>query len=225
MSSLTQTENLSCIGLSRRKFLGRSVTSLATIAVLASAPIVLTGCPSSTEVAGWLQTAIDDIPTVSTILQSVLAIALDATGQGILDVPAQAILQSVIGTATVALSAAEAAVQAYKANPNASTLADIQAAMIALEPKLTAILNAAHIKDPALVATISGAVNLAISVVASIQLLIPVPNGSAVSAERQKAWASKTPILSKTQIVDQFNALVTTNGYGKHKIHRKFLGL
>lgn len=200
--------------MNRRKFLTSSATSLAAVAVLTVVPLTLTGCDTS-----WIQTAIDDLPTIDTILQSVAAIALDATGNGILDVAAQAIIQAAVGTATVALNAVETAIAAYKANPSASTLADINAALISLQPQLTSILSAVYIKDPALIATISGAVNLAISVIASIQLLLP-------SASASVALKAQQPVklLKPSEIAAQFNVLVTTNGYGKHKIPRRFLG-
>jgi hypothetical protein len=199
--------------MNRRTFL----TSSAAIGAVTVLPLSLTGCNTS-----WISTAIKDLPTIQTILTSLAAIALDASGNGLLDPAAQIIIDAAISAAGVGLTATQTAITAYNANPGASTLSDIEAALSAELPKLSDILAAINVKNSALINTITGSVNLAISVIASIQLLLP----NSMAAARYRAAGVATPVVTiptSKEIANQFNLIVVTNGFSKHQIKTHIL--
>jgi hypothetical protein len=199
--------------MNRRTFL----TSSAAIGAVTVLPLSLTGCNTS-----WIQTAIKDLPTIQTILTSLAAITLDATGNGMLDPITQGIIDTAISSAAVGLSATQAAITAYNANPAASTLSDIDSALSAELPKLSDILAAVHVKNSALINTITGSVNLAISVIASIQLLLP----NSTAAARYRAAGVAAPVVTlptPKEIANQYNLIVVTNGFSKHTIKTHIL--
>jgi hypothetical protein len=148
--------------LSRREF-----TKGAAVGAVGASVVSLEGCGAST----WIDMVLADLPTILSIITSILGIVM---GGG---VPAALVseIQNIANQVTTALQTAKTLIAQYQAAPNATLLAKIDAALVDAQSNLGAILNIFHVSDPVLQATISASVGLAITVVLGIEALIPVP--------------------------------------------------
>jgi HD-like signal output (HDOD) protein len=82
--------------------------------------------------------------------------------------PAEALaIQNISAEASKDLTLLESLYNAYKTNPSADTLQKIQSMIQETNQEMPALLQAAHISDPALSARITAAVNLILTTVSS----------------------------------------------------------
>lgn len=200
------------IEMNRRSFLKRSSTTLLALAAVSLLPAFTAGCSTS-----WITTAEKDLPVISAILTSTLGIVADATGNAALDAVGQAALNVAINAASAGLVTLSSLVTDYNASPSASVLVKITAALTDVQQNLNGILSAAQIKDTALQTAIAGGIGVAISVVSSIELLIP---SSAVSAKSAAIGVKpvKIEVSTPAEIKARYNAIVLASGYTKHTI-------
>jgi len=91
----------------------------------------------------------------------------------------------------------------YKANPSADTLQKIESMHQETNRELPALLQAAHISDPALSARITAAVNLILTSVSSFASLIPQP-----SSTSRKVALQNTIIPQPKDLKRQWNQQV-----------------
>ncbi|HEY1645215.1 MAG TPA: hypothetical protein VGF75_02405, partial [Candidatus Saccharimonadales bacterium] len=101
-------------------------------------------------------------------------------------------------------------------------LTKIDAALTDVQTNLSAVLTAAHIKDAALQATIASGISIAISVISTIQLLIPASVSSksasalAIGVSRIQAKNSipqKLKITDSTTLKLMYNVVAASCGY------------
>jgi hypothetical protein len=92
---------------------------------------------------------------------------------------------------------------AYKAHPSADALQKIESMIQETNQELPALLQAAHISDPALSARISAAVNLILTSVSSFASLIPQASPATRKTARQN-----TVIPRPTDLKQQWNQQV-----------------
>jgi hypothetical protein len=197
--------------MNRREFSGHLV---AGAALAAGATIISSeGCTAP----NWVSVALADLPTILNIASTVAQIVADALSGGVLT-PA---IAAIIATATAAINAAIPIIQKliadYQAAPNASILQNIKTTLLDVQANLSQILDAAHVVSPALRATITTAMGLAIGVVTAILSLLPVSavvGAAKAQTVAQSGWV-KNP-TSSTTINAQFNAFLTDNGYGRY---------
>jgi hypothetical protein len=81
----------------------------------------------------------------------------------------------------------------YKANPSADTLQRIESAIQDTTRSLPALLQAAHISDPALSARITAAVNLILTTVNSFASLIPRASSSPLTRTARQVTVVPRP--------------------------------
>jgi hypothetical protein len=192
----------------RREFIGHLTAGTLTLAALSSG-FVLEGCSTS-----WVTTALNDLPVIVNIATTIATIVADALGGNIISPAIAAIIKTAATAVQTGLALAQQLINDYNAAPSASIIAKIKQTLVDVQAQLTQILQAAHIDNAALQATIAGAIGLAITVVTAIMSLLPaVTTGGAMRAPR----AAIQP-LTPPQIKAQFDAILTENGYGRYSL-------
>lgn len=189
------------MNLNRREML--KVGGFAGItAVAISAPVFLTGCSAST----WLQIAIADLPTITKIVTTILAIA-GATSPGV-----AAAIQVGVTAVQTGIALVQQLIADYKANPSASLIQKIESTLNDIQSQLGTILAAAHIENTVLVATITGLVGLAVTAVTAILSLIPQTTMAGALRAPRGAIKPMTP----AEIQAQCNSILVRNGFGSY---------
>jgi hypothetical protein len=199
------------MNLSRRGFIGHLGTGAAVLA-LAGTSIELEGCSTS-----WISVALKDLPVIVNIATTVATIVADALSGGVLSPAIAAIIQTAATAVNATLTVVSQLVAQYQANPNASIITKIQDALATVQSNLQTILNAAHIDNPALQATIAGIIGLALSVVSALLSILPAP--TPVSAKAAKTIVVGAPkIPSASALKSQANAILAANGYAQYEL-------
>jgi hypothetical protein len=145
----------------------RSMSRIMLTVVL-SVSLVATGCS-----AQWISVALADLPVLTQMALNIAAlVATLQSGKQLTAAEALAI-QNISAEASKDLTLLQALYNAYKTNPSADALQKIQVMIQETNQELPALLQAAHINDPALSARITVAVNLILTTVSSFGSLIP----------------------------------------------------
>jgi hypothetical protein len=153
--------------MNRRQFIGASAASAA-----AAGTIGIEGCNASQ----WIGVVLADLPTILQIITSIMSMAGQASPANISEVQAY-------GTeASNDLKLVQTLVAQYKTAASTSLLSQIDAALNTAEANLTAILNAFHVSNPTLQAAVSAGLGSAITIVLSIEALLPKPPAPAAAA-------------------------------------------
>jgi hypothetical protein len=156
-----------------------SMTRIALAFVL-SISLIATGCS-----AQWVSVALADLPVLTQMALNIAAlVATLQSGKQL--TPAEALaIQNISAEASKDLTLLQALYNAYKANPSADALQKIESMIQDTNQELPALLQAAHISDPALSARITAAVNLILTSVSSFASLIPQPPSTAAKTARR----------------------------------------
>jgi hypothetical protein len=109
---------------------------------------------------------------------------------------AQAI-QNLSSEASKDLTLLQSLYTSYKTSPTADTLEKIEAVIQSTNQSLPALLQAAHISDPALSARITAAVNLILTSVSSFASLIPQTSPATAKVARPNTVIPKLNDLKK----------------------------
>jgi hypothetical protein len=173
------------------------LTRIALVFLL-SISLIATGCS-----AQWVSVALADLPVLTQMALNIAAlVATLQSGKQL--TPAEALaIQNISAEASQDLTLLQAMYNAYKAHPSAGDLQKIESMIQETNQELPALLQAAHISDPALSARISAAVNLILTSVSSFASLIP----QASSATRKMA-RQNTVIPRPTDLKRQWNQQV-----------------
>ena len=157
--------------------------SRIVLSFVLSISLVATGCS-----AQWISVALADLPVLTQMALNLAALMSTLqTGKQIN--PAEALaIQNISAEASKDLTLLQSLYTQYKASPNADTLQKIESLIQDTSQSLPALLQAAHISNPALSSRITAAVNLILTTVNSFAALIPKaasPSASsAVTASR-----------------------------------------
>ncbi len=144
-----------------------TLTRVVLVFVL-SISLIATGCS-----AQWISVALADLPVLTQMALNIAAlVATLQSGKQLTPSEAQAI-QNLSAEASKDLTLLQSLYNAYKVHPNTDTLQKIQSMIQETNQELPALLQAAHISDPALSARITAAVNLILTTVSSFASLIP----------------------------------------------------
>jgi hypothetical protein len=144
-----------------------TLTRVVLVFVL-SISLIATGCR-----AQWISVALTDLPVLTQMALNIAAlVATLQSGKQLTPSEAQAI-QNVSAEASKDLTLLQSLYNAYKANPSTAALEKIESMIQETNQELPALLQAAHISDPALSARITAAVNLILATVSSFASLIP----------------------------------------------------
>lgn len=198
-----------------RRSLLKLAGAASAVALVTPGVLLTTGCDTS-----WIQKAVDDIPTISNIVGSILSIV--ALGNPALSPEIAALINVALQAAAAGLTLLQTLITDYKASKDSSVLTKIDAALMDVQTHLSDVLQAAHIKDAALQATIATGISLALSVLGAIALLIPEQISSkrdaalAVGVSRVKARSSmpqKVTVTDSTTIKVLYNVVAASCGY------------
>jgi hypothetical protein len=139
------------------------------LALVLSISLIATGCS-----AQWISVALADLPVLTQMALNIAAlVATLQSGQQL--TPSEALaIQNISVEAGKDLTLLQTLYNAYKAHPSADALQKIESMIQETNQELPALLQAAHISDPALSARITAAVNLILTSVSSFASLIPV---------------------------------------------------
>ena len=142
--------------------------SKAALAIVLSISLLATGCSNK-----WIGVALADLPVLTQMALNIGTIVTTLqSGRQINNADATAI-QNISAEAGKDLNLLQSLYREYQANPGASILQRIQAAIADMDLNLRALLQAAHVGDPVLSARVAAAVNLILTTVASFAALIP----------------------------------------------------
>ena len=149
------------------------------LAVVLSMSLIATGCS-----AQWISVALADLPVLTQMALNIAAlVATLQAGKQL--TPAEALaIQNISAEASKDLTLLQSLYNSYKTSPSSDTL-QIESLIQATNQNLPALLQAAHIGDPALSARITAAVNLILTSVSSFASLIPqAPSAMSKTARR-----------------------------------------
>ena len=175
-----------------------SMSRIILASVLAIS-LITTGCS-----AQWISVALADLPVLTQMALNLSAlVATLESGKQLTSAEATAI-QNLSSEASKDLTLLQSLYNSYKASPNADTLQKIESLIQATNQNLPALLQAAHISDPALSARITAAVNLILTSVSSFASLIP----RTTPAPAQKVARQNTVIPNPADLKKQWNQQV-----------------
>lgn len=193
--------------LSRRKFAGAAFM----LGVSATLPFV--GCTT-----GWIDTAIQDIPVVEQIINTVVSIAALSTGNVLLTPAAIATIDMASKAVAADLLVLKALLNDYNNTPGVSVIQRIDQTLQEIEANLHTILTVPGVPvSSTLYAIISSGIGLALTVVSSVQLLIP---NSKKSLALKASGAPRPPVqlMKSSDIKFSYNAVLKSNGYPQFAI-------
>ncbi len=156
-----------------------SISRILLASVL-SISLIATGCS-----AQWISVALADLPVLTQMALNIAAlVATLQSGKQL--TPAEALaIQNISAEASKDLTLLQSLYNSYKTSPSSDTLQKIETLIQETNQNLPALLQAAHISDPALSARITAAVNLILTSISSFASLIPqAPSASAKTSQR-----------------------------------------
>jgi hypothetical protein len=166
--------------------------SMTLLAFVLSLSLITTGCS-----AQWISVALADLPVLTQMALNIAAL-VSTLQSGKQLTPAEALaIQNISAEASKDLTLLQALYNAYKANPSPDTLQKIENLIQDTNQNLPALLQAAHISDPALSARITAAVNLIVTTVTSFASLIPQAPTAAPRTARQNVAIPRAKDLKK----------------------------
>lgn len=173
------------------------------LAVVLSISLIATGCS-----ARWISVALADLPVLTQMALNLTALAATLqTGKQLS--PAEALaIQNISAEASKDLTLLQSLYSQYKANPNLDTLQKIESLIQDTTQSLPALLQAAHINDPALSARITAAMNLILTTVNSFAALIPRASSSSRSVVMAKAVRQNAVVPQPRDLKKQWNQQV-----------------
>lgn len=158
--------------------------SKITLLALLTLSLLTTGCSPQ-----WISIALADLPV---LVQMALNIGTTVTtlesGQQLSATDAAAI-QNISNEASKDLNLLQSLYNDYKTTANAATLRKIQSVIADINTNLPALLQSVHIRDAALSARITAAVNLIVTTVNSFASLIPAPGRAPAQVQSMRAGA------------------------------------
>lgn len=185
--------------MTRRALIQRGALTGA-LAISASS-LALEGCNASQ----WIATALNDLPIILQIDESIISIVGAAKGGTDPNIIAQA--EAAAAQAKQALTEAQAFIQQYQANATPGLLSQIDAALTTAQSQLGSILTVLHITNTQLQATLAAGIGSALTIVVAIQALVPPP--PAASAKRVALHSASNQSASMKQA---YNEAVTAAG-------------
>ena len=150
------------------------------LAVVLSISLIATGCS-----AQWISVALADLPVLTQMALNIAALVATLQAGKQLTAAEALAIQNISAEASKDLTLLQSLYNSYKASPSSDTLQKIETLIQETNQNLPALLQAAHINDPALSARITAAVNLILTSISSFASLIPqAPSASAKTSQR-----------------------------------------
>jgi len=177
--------------------------SRIVLAFVLSLSLITTGCS-----AQWISVALADLPVLTQMALNIAAL-VSTLQSGKQLTPAEALaIQNISAEASKDLTLLQALYNSYKANPSPDTLQKIENLIQDTNQNLPALLQAAHINDPALSARITAAVNLILTTVSSFASLIPQAPTVGTKTARQNTVVPHLAVPRPNDLKKQWNQQV-----------------
>ena len=138
------------------------------LALILALTIATTGCS-----AQWINIALQDLPVLTQMALNIASLVSTMSAGKPGNTADLAVIQNISTQASRDLNLLQTLYADYKASPNATTIAKIQAVIAGLNRNLPALLESAHISNAVLTARVTAAVNLILATVNSFAALIP----------------------------------------------------
>lgn len=202
--------------LDRRKFLLSSGSALAVAAVAAPSTILIEGCNTN-----WVNTVINDIPTVVNIVDTIIAVVAQSTGNGVLDAAAVAIVTDAANSLHGALLAFQDAVNAYEKNKSQGNLAAVISALQAAQNDTSNFLKTlpTGLLSSSVATIIVAALGTTITVLSAIESLIPGAAPVSITAKSTVAAVSTKPSMpNSATLAFGFNSVLMLHGFASAQI-------
>jgi hypothetical protein len=175
-----------------------SLMSRIVLAAVLSVSLITTGCS-----AQWVSVALADLPVLTQMALNIAALAATLQSGRQLTPTETLAIQNISAEASKDLTLLQSLYNTYKASPSTDTLQKIESLIQDTNQNLPALLQAAHISDPALSSRISAAVNLILTSLSSFASLIPQ-----TSAALPKTARRNTVVPHPKDLKKQWNQLV-----------------
>lgn len=191
----------------------------ASVCTILSLALILAGCSTS-----WINAALADLPVITEVAVNIASLVAGAQSDGsngasAANSPAVTEVQTIANQVKSDLTLVQSLISSYQSASAAQKPAVVQkisAALADIQTNLNAILTAAHVKDGALQATITAAVGVAVTTIASIESLLPPSAPASASGAVHASAAVKPP--SASQLKKQFNAIFAANGFSQVQV-------
>ena len=154
------------------------------VVILLSASMLATGCS-----AQWISVALADLPVLTQMALNIAALVATLQSGKQLSPTEAAAIQNISAEAGKDLTLLQTSYNDYKANPSADTMQKIENVIADINQNLPALLQAAHINDPALAARVTAGVNLILTTVTSFASLIPQTAAPSTARKTQRSLA------------------------------------
>ena len=178
--------------------------SKVVFAILLCASLLSIGCT-----AQWISVALADLPVLTQMALNIGTLVTTLQSGQQLSSADAATIQNIASQASQDLNLLRTLYNEYEANPSASAIQKIDAAITDINQNLPALLQAAHIADPVLSTRVTAAVNLILTTVSSFAQLIP-PTPGAPTAQKVAVTAAqhKVSIPHADDLKKQWNQQV-----------------
>lgn len=190
----------------------------ASLCTVLSLALILAGCSTS-----WISTALADLPVITQVALNIASIVAAAQGKGQASPAVIGEVQSIANQVQSDLTLVQNLISNYQnatAAQKPALVQKISAALADVQSNLNAILTAVHVNDAALQATITAAVGVAVSTIASIAALLPAaptPAPASVSSRAAKSTPAFKP-PSASELKREFNAIFASGGFPQAQI-------
>ena len=198
--------------MNRRNFLQTGAVGTAAVLTLPAASIFEIGCSTS-----WIKTVQNDLPIIVGIANSILEVVTTATGSGALAAAAGALITAAVNALSASLTALSDAVTAYEASTGTG-LARVIAALTAAQSDIKAVIQSlpAGTISPVVMTIIVAGVGTIITILSSIQALIPGASAAKVTARATTAAANPQVVMpNSASLKAGYNSVLMTidSGY------------
>jgi hypothetical protein len=177
--------------------------SRIVLSVVLSISLITTACS-----AQWLNVALTDLPVLTQMALNIATLVTTLQSGQQIDPAEITAVQNISAEASRDLALLQSLYNQYRANPDATTLQNIQNTIAKITQNLPVLLQTAHVSDPVTGARLSAGVNLILTTVSSIAALMP-QRTPATSQARVKSTVPNAKELKK-----QWNQQVCASGPG-----------
>jgi hypothetical protein len=164
------------------------------LAVVLSISLITTGCS-----AQWISAALADLPVLTQMALNIGALVATLQAGKQLSPAETLTVQNLSSEASKDLTLLQSLYNTYKTNASADTLQKIENVIQETDENLPALMQAAHISDPALSARITAAVNLILTTVSSFASLIPKAQVATPKLASRQSGTILSPAALKKQ--------------------------
>ena len=130
------------------------------LAVVLALSLLATGCS-----AQWISVALADLPVLTQMALNIATLVATLQSGKQLSPAEAAVIQNISAEAAKDLNLLQALYNDYQANPNGGTIQKMKNVISDINQNLPALLQAAHISDPTLVARVAAGVNVILTTV------------------------------------------------------------